>query len=193
MKKLFIIALAGVFSVSLNAQKIKVTSGSLSALAGVKEVGVIFDYSEMRVGKKSEDSYVLEKVAKYNEKEPGRGDQWAKSWTNDREARFEPNFFELINKYGKNWTFSKGKKDVYLKFHTIYTEPGWNIGISRSNAIINAVITVYSGGSEVAEITMIGAAGRTFGGYDFDTGVRISECYALAGKSLGKFLVKKAK
>jgi hypothetical protein len=32
------------------------------------------------------------------------------------------------------------------------------------------------------------ALGRTHGGYDYATGDRIKECYAVAGKKIGKFI-----
>ena len=36
----------------------------------------------------------------------------------------------------------------------------------------------------IAKINVENAKGRTFGGNDYDTGVRIAECYADAGKYL---------
>jgi len=45
----------------------------------------------------------------------------------------------------------------------------------------------------IAKISIDDVAGQTFGGYDFDTGVRLQESYAKAGKELGKFLRKKLK
>ena len=42
----------------------------------------------------------------------------------------------------------------------------------------------------IAKISIQKAPGRTFGGYDFDTGERIAESYADAGKALGKFIRK---
>lgn len=193
MKRFALLVMAGVCTLTLNAQKIKLTNGSLSALVGVKEVGVIFSYENMRVGKMTESEYLADRSAKYNEKEPGKGDQWKKSWVNDREARFEPKFIELLNKYGKNWTFKKGTAPVYIKFHTIFTEPGFNVGVMRKDAVVNGNIHIYSGNSEVATLTLVGAYGGVYGGFDFDTGVRISESYAIAGKGLAKFLAKKAK
>lgn len=195
MKKLAFLLLLGASSIALNAAgpKIKLQSGSLAPLSGVKEVGLVFDYSNMRVGKMSESAYVEEKSAKYNAKEAGKGDQWAKAWVNDREARFEPKFIELINKNSKLRSFQKGESNAYLKVHTIFTEPGFNVGVARANASVNMNIHVMVGGSEVALISIVGAYGYTFGGFDFDTGTRISEAYAVAGKYLGKFLDKKAK
>lgn len=193
MKKLSVLFIAGALSMALNAQKIVLRSGSLAPLKSVKEIGVTFSYNDMRVGKMSESEYLDKKGDDYNKKEPGRGDQWRKAWKDDRTNRFEPKFLELINKYGNNWKFTKGKSPIYIDVQTIYTEPGFNVGVARASAIINADVTVYSGDAEIAKLTIVKAPGATFGGYDFDTGVRIAESYAAAGKGLGKFFAKKAK
>ena len=38
----------------------------------------------------------------------------------------------------------------------------------------------------LAKLSVDDALGRTFGGNDYDTGVRLAEAYADAGKALGK-------
>ena len=77
---------------------------------------------------------------------------------------------------------------------TTFTEPGYNIGVWRGNAEINAEIIIVETADRkkiVAKIKMDKALGRTFGGYDFDTGLRIGEAYADGGKALGKFIKNK--
>jgi hypothetical protein len=44
----------------------------------------------------------------------------------------------------------------------------------------------------IAKISVERALGRTFGGYDFDTGERISEAYADAAKAIGNFIKKQS-
>jgi len=44
----------------------------------------------------------------------------------------------------------------------------------------------------LAEMTISNIPGRTAMGGDYDTGLRISEAYAMCGKALGSYLVKKA-
>ena len=41
---------------------------------------------------------------------------------------------------------------------------------------------------KIYTISVSNASGRTFGGYDYDTGLRLSEAYAVAGKRLGKYI-----
>lgn len=198
MKRTLVLFLgAALLSVGASAQKIKLVSGKLGFLASEKAVTIEYDYSNMGVGKfKNEEDYIDKKTAEYNEKEAGKGDQWAQAWKNDRATRFEPKFEELLNKNvaGFGPIFGKSQKsDVVMKVKTTFTEPGYNIAISSRPAMINLEITFSKGGEDKAKITLIGAPGTTFGGYDFDTGVRISEAYAKAGKSLGGFIVKTAK
>lgn len=198
MKRTLILFMgAALISAGASAQKIKLVSGKLGFLAAEKSIAIDYDYSNMGVGKfKNEQDYITKKTGEYNAKEPGRGDQWAQSWKNDRAARFQPKFEELLNKnvtgFGPVFGHAKGT-DVTMHVKTTYTEPGYNIVVSRAPAMINLEITFKKGGADVAKITLTGAPGNTFGGYDYDTGQRISEAYAKAGKELGKFIVKTAK
>ena|SRR5438067_10791290 len=181
------------FSATSMAQKVKLKDGDFSPLKSETTVNVEFTYNNMAVGKyKDEADYLERKKADYNKKEDGRGDNWVKSWVEDRKASFEPKFMELFEKYS---TLSESKTAKYtIIFNTYFTEPGYNIYISRENAKISgdAVIVETANRSKViATISVEKAPGRTFGGYDYDTGTRLSESYATAGKALGKFLKDK--
>ena len=185
---------------NVQAQKIKVTKGELSFLNGQASVLLEFNYSEMAVGKfDNEEDYIAKKVSEYNAKEPGKGDSWKESWVNDREARFQPKFAELLNNYTAkaNCNFDETNIDALytMIIKTVFTEPGFNVGVMRKDAMINVkVIFVERSNPDnvLAEMTIDKVPGRTAMGYDYDTGLRISEAYAKCGKSLGAFLVKKA-
>lgn len=193
MKKLFafstiLILLA--FSGNLKAQKIKITEGSIDAIKSESSLNMEYTYDSMKVGKYDHEAdYIAKKTEDYNKKESGKGDTWAKSWVDDRKYRFEPKFEELFTENSKK---TKDKKAKYtLIFKTIFTEPGYNVGISRKNAQIDAVVLIVETANRsnvVAKLKLDDALGRTFGGYDFDTGERLSEAYADAGKALGKYL-----
>ncbi|MCS6978637.1 MAG: hypothetical protein N2050_03075 [Flavobacteriales bacterium] len=195
MKKYFLFTISTAIAYSLSAQRIKVESGDLSFLKNVKSFKVSYDFSGMKVGKKTEDEYLNEKAAKYDKDEPGRGGKFKESWFRDRETRFYPKFEELFNDHGRKAGFSvsrtEGATDMVV--HTTFTEPGYNVGVSRMNASINLMVHFKQNGKELATISVTGAPGQTFGGYDFDTGVRIAEAYAKAGKELAGFLSKQAK
>jgi len=185
----------GLISVSSMAQRIKLIEGDLSPLKGETALGVKFLYENMKVGKFDQESdFVAKKTEEYNKKEPGKGDRWAKDWVRDREAQYEPKFVELFEKETE-MTISRKKPAKYtLVFKTTFIEPGWNVGITRKNAMINAEAWIVETANEkvIAKISVEKVPGHTFGGYDFDTGVRIAECYADAGKHLGKFIKKKS-
>ena len=176
------------------AQKIKLTEGNLSALKGQKSINLELTYNGVRVGKYADEKeYIEKKKAEYNKKEQGKGDQWEKDWYADRKGRFEPRFVESFILAGMS---AKQDAQYTLIFNTTFIEPGFNIGVARRNAYIDggAVLVATADKSKViAKLTVDKAPGRIYGGYDFDTGLRIQESYATAGKQLGRFIAKNAK
>jgi hypothetical protein len=198
MKKLFIALLIPMLAsgLILNAQKITVEKGSAGAVKGQKMLAT-FDYSNMAVGKfDKEDDYIAKKKDDYNKDEAGKGDKWAVSWKADREKRYEGRFEELFNKYGEKAGVSAFRSTTDAKFevniHTIFTEPGFNIGVMRKPAYIDAIVTFkdIASGQEVAVLKVDNCPGMDAMGYDFDTGVRIEESYAKLGKALAAFIAK---
>ena len=181
-----LIATAG----SANAQRLKLTEGSLDAIQSETSLNFDFTYDNMGVGKfEKESDYVAKKTEEYNKKEAGRGDNWAKAWVDDRKDKFEPKFIQLFAEYSGKTQSAKAK--YTLIFKTTFTEPGFNVGVMRKNAVIDGevwIVETANPSNIVAKITVDKALGRTFGGYDFDTGGRIMEAYADAGKALGKFV-----
>ncbi len=180
--------LMAVISLSSEAQRIKVTEGDLAFLNGQSSINTEFTYDNIRVGKyDKEEDYVNKKVEDYNKKEPGRGDNWKKSWVNDREFVFQPKFDELFSKHS-GLGINKNAKYTLI-FKTTFMEPGFNIYITRKNARIDADVWFVETGNKdkvLAKLSVDDALGRTFGGNDYDTGVRLAEAYADAGKALGK-------
>jgi hypothetical protein len=179
-------------SIATSAQKLKLKDGDLSVLKDQTSINFEFTYDNMAVGKfDTEKEYIDKKTEEYNKKEPGRGDNWAKNWVGDRKQQFEPKFIELFTKASE---LSESKTAKYtLIFKTTFTEPGFNIGVMRKNAKLNGealIVETADKSKVIATITVENALGRTFGGYDFDTGGRIAEAYADAGKALGKFVKK---
>jgi hypothetical protein len=190
MKKLTgLLLLSFLFGMHANAQRIKTTSGSDDILKSVNSINIEFTYENIAVGKyKNEQEYITDKTAEYNKKEAGKGDAWAASWKNDRVSRYEPKFLELFKTSSGMSIISDAKYTMIVK--TLSIEPGWNIGISRKNAEIDLeiwIVETANKSSKLASFTINNVPGGTAFGYDFDTGQRISEAYAKAGKSLGKF------
>ncbi|GLU56763.1 hypothetical protein Dfri01_62240 [Dyadobacter frigoris] len=174
-------------------------SGDVSVLSGEKTVNVQYDYSEFGVGKfATEKEYLDKKSAEYNAKEPGKGDEWKKTWVADRKNKYEPKFEELFNKgmEGKGLKAEPGTGAKYTFIvRTTYVEPGFNVGVMRKNAYLNYKIDIVesAGKKTVAEIILSNVAGGQFGGFDYDSGTRIAESYAKAGKILAAFLEKQLK
>lgn len=201
MKRLlFFSILLFVSAFVINAQKISILKGSVLPVKSQKIMRVTFDYSDMAVGKfDKEEDYLAKKTDEYNKKEAGRGDKWAVSWKSDRADRYEPSFEELFNKYGGKADMSVSRitteAQVEMNVHTIFTEPGFNVYVTRKPAMINAIITFknISTGEEIAVLKLVGAPGTSMGMGDYDTGVRISEAYAKLGKSLAAYIVKQKK
>jgi hypothetical protein len=190
LKSALLLCLMAGLSLSVLAQKIKKKEGSLDVLKNETSINVEFTYDDLSVGKyKKEQDYIDAKTAEYNKKEPGRGDNWAKSWIADRENRYEPDFIKLFTENSGMSVSDKGK--YTLIFHTTSIEPGFNIGITRKNAYIDAEVLIVETANKsnvIAKISVDNSPGRTAFGYDYDTGERISEAYAKAGKSLGKYI-----
>ena len=184
-------------------QKIVKTSGDakLAFLKGQKSINIEYDYSEMGVGKyKTEEAYLEEKAAERNEKEAGSGDKWKESWTTSRDRVYHPKFEELFNKglSGKGVTGARGMEDAQytLIVKTTFTEPGFNIGITKKSASINVeYIFVETGNHDnvLAKFVQNGVPGAQAMGMDFDTSTRISESYAKAGKMLAGYIAKQLK
>ena len=201
MKKaiLFMSAMVCVlFTLQVSGQKIKVESGSFAALKDISNVEVEYVYDNMKVGKLNEADYIQKKTSEYNDKEPGSGDRWLVAWESDRDARFHPRFEEEFNNQMKsrkvNLKVDKYEDSKYMLIvNTTFTEPGFNIGITRKNASVNLEVYLVETGdpdNAIGKISIMNSPGRDAMGYDFDTGYRIQEAYAKAGKELAYYLWK---
>ena len=81
-------------------------------------------------------------------------------------------------------------------FKTTRTEPGWNVGVMRVPAYIDAevwFVETANPDNVLAKISIKNSPGRDAFGMDYETGLRLQESYAKAGKSLGGFLKGKLK
>jgi len=176
------------------AQKIKTTEGDPSVLKNESNINIEFTYDSISVGKfADEKDYIKKKTDEYNAKEAGKGDTWAKNWINDREARYQPKFIDLYTLTSSK-TISKDAKYTLI-FKTRSIEPGYNIAGGmmiggRKSASVDAevwIVETANRSNRIAVITVDNAPGGTWSGYDYDTGSRISESYAISGKKLAKY------
>jgi hypothetical protein len=195
-QKLILLALALVMAGTAMAQKVKLREGNLSPLKGTSKLSVRYTYDGMTVTTKNrdEDEFIQDKRDEYNKKEAGKGDAWAAAWKADRQKRYEPQFKEQFDKQSGMEVGNFPDAMYTLIFKTTHTETGYNIGISRRNAYIDGEVWIVETANPdrvIAKISVDDCAGRQFGGYDFDTGERVKEAYAVAGKGVGKFIKKK--
>lgn len=196
MKNLLIIALLAI-SLGGFAQKLKLVEGDVKALKGQTSVNTEFTYDNMTIGRKgtAEKDYLAEKTKAYNDKEAGKGDSWAQKWVSDRQERFEPKFRELFTKES-GMNPADANATYTLIFKTTKTEPGFNIGITKQPAYIDGelwIVETQNKDKVVAKLTIVNVPGSQFGGFDFETGARLQECYAKAGKELGYYIAKNSK
>ncbi|MBC8033729.1 MAG: hypothetical protein H7Y03_06250 [Chitinophagaceae bacterium] len=173
----------------------------LSFLAGQSKFNIEYNYDKMMVAEATEETYKKEKIAKFNEKQPGKGERWADKWVNSRALTYEPMFEELITKYlykANGGVAAKKQTDakytIYVK--TINTDPGWNAVVMKRNprCVFEISFIEIATGKTKAK-GELKASGVLMGGsdWDFDPTNSIKECYAKAGKVVGKTIVKAVK
>jgi hypothetical protein len=180
-----------------NAQRITLKEGDLSIFKDVQSINTEFNYDSIHIDKfASEADYMVKRTAEFNSKEPGKGDSWAKEWITDRKDRYEPKFNELFEKSSGITVTAAKKEALYtLLFRTTRIEPGFfATGFVHHNAETDAEVWIVETATQkkIAVITVEKAPGRSTKLFvNYDTGVRIMECYAAAGKALGKFIKNK--
>ncbi len=200
MKKT-ITAVLFLFTVAMFGQKLKVQEGNIKNLSGITEYNLEFDYTDVQIPKyDSEEEFLADKAKKREEKEPGLGEKFKKTWFTDREEFYEPKFIESFNKrFTKGTIVNADKENTEAEYtmliHTTKLYAGYNVGIVRHNAEIDVIVTVF----ETANPDNVLFSGKYLDvqgsgamGYDFNSGYRISECYAKAAKSFAGYLKKKA-
>ncbi|QCX01459.1 hypothetical protein FGM00_15590 [Aggregatimonas sangjinii] len=198
MKKSIVLALV-MFSSLAFAQKLKVLDGDIKNLKDITTYNLEFDYTDVQIPKfDSEEDFLADKMAKREEKEAGGGEKFKKSWFGDREERYRPKFTESFNKRFDDGEVSVGVNpdaEYTMMVHSTRIYAGYNVGVVRRNAEIDAIITVFETANPdnvlfKGEYTR--AQGEGAMGYDFNTGFRISECYAKTAKTFAKYIKKKA-
>ncbi|MGB6153090.1 MAG: hypothetical protein WBG48_13990 [Pricia sp.] len=198
MKNFVALALLVLISTSTFAQKLKIQEGDLKNLKDIKVYTMEFDYTDVMIPKfDNEEDFLKDKMDKREEKEAGDGERFKKSWFDDRPDRYHPKFIESFNK-----RFDDGEvqvqedaADYTMKIHTTKIYPGYNVGIVRHNAEIDVTVSVYETGDD-SKVLFSGnykdVQGSGAMGYDYNSGYRISECYAKLAKTFAKDLKKRA-
>lgn len=198
MKKSILLAFVMVTSLAF-AQKLKVKDGDIKNLKEITVYNLEFEYTDVQIPKfDSEDDFLADKMGKREAKEAGGGEKFKKSWFGDREERYRPKFTESFNKRFGDSEVSVGANpdaEYTMLVHSTRIYAGYNVGVVRKNAEVDAIITIFETANPdnvlfKGEYTR--AQGNGAMGYDFDTGFRISECYAKLSKTFAAYIKKKA-
>lgn len=198
MKNFATLAILLLISTTSIGQKLKVAEGDLKNLKDIKVYAMKFDYTDVQIPKfDNEVAFLEDKMDKREEKKAGDGERFKKSWFDDRPNRYHPKFIESFNKRFDDSTvqIQEDEADYTMKVHTTKLYPGYNVGVIRHSAEIDVTITVFETGNE-SNILFSGSYKDVKGagafGNDYDSGYRISECYAKAAKTFAKDLKKRA-
>lgn len=184
------------------AQKTKIESGDLKALAGQKEINVEFDYSNLKLMKDNltESQYVEERAKELNEKN-NTGDIWKKKWEASKELTWNPKFLELINVVSKKEKMNVSfKEDLSSAKYTLIVEvvwiyPGWDVAMMKQPAKVTTnlkFVETANRSNVVAVVSSANAPGDQWGS-NFSNESRIGEGFAKTGKTLAKLLAKNLK
>ncbi len=201
MKK--VLAILFLFSsVFVSSQNMDIVKGDFSFLNGQKEINTEFDYSKLTLMKDkiSEEQYISTRVADLNEKVKGNGEIWKKKWHSAKDGIWSAKFLELVNV-----VLSKDKKDLMFQegltsakytliVEAVWIFPGWDVMMMKQPAKVTTnlkFVETANKSNVVLEITSENAPGDQWGN-QFSNETRIGEGFAKTGKSLGKFLIKKA-
>jgi hypothetical protein len=194
VKVLTVVLLISTFAIG---QKLKVNEGNLKNLKDIKSYSVKFDYTDLQIPKfDNEEDFLKDKMDKREEKKAGDGERFKKSWFDDRPNRYHPKFIESFNKRFEDGAVQVKESEAKytIKIHTTKMYPGYNVGIVRHNAEIDATIVVYET-ANTSNILFSGSykdvQGNGAFGYDYNSGYRISECYAKLAKTFVKDLKKR--
>jgi hypothetical protein len=198
MKNLVALIVLSIFSTLAIGQKLKVQKGDIKNLKDIKIYAMEFDYTDVQIPKfDNEEAFLKDKMDKREEKKPGDGERFKKSWFDDRPNRYHPKFIESFNKRFDDATIQvqEGEADYTMFVKTTKLYAGYNVGIVRHNAEIDATVTVYETANP-SNILFSGSykdvQGNGAMGYDFNSGYRIAECYAKLAKTFTKDLKKRA-
>jgi hypothetical protein len=166
-------------------------SGDITYLTGVKAVNIVYDYTDLGVGAfRKEEDYIKKHSEEMEKKEKGSSEKFKKDWVDARRRRYEPKFEEMFKKVGMKEIGMDGSNigtanDYTLVVHTVFIEPGTNIGIYKKPAYVDMECTFKDkAGKELCVFYIKNAIGSQMMGMDYAVEARVVESYAKAAKML---------
>jgi len=177
------------------SQKGKVLQGDWKSISNIMKYDLEFNYSNVAIPEfEKELDYINQKIKEKEEDKPGTGEIWKQKYFSDRENHFEPKFITSFNKRDEqkvNKDFDEATYIMKVVIDRSYN--GWNVGVMRKPARIDATISIYSkaDNSQVFSVAYEDVRGADAMGYDFESHVRVAEAYAKLAKSFMRDLKKK--
>ncbi|WP_128331051.1 hypothetical protein [Apibacter sp. HY039] len=176
----------------INAQKMEVLSGDFNFLKNVKEINVVFDYSDVTFYRKKmpESQYIQLRSDQVEAKETT--ENWQQTWNEYKEIKFPDKFFASANKYiePNTITFTKNSQSPYtLIIKTIWIRPGSAI----LQALVSTTLHFVETNNPSKELLVISSKEAPGKSYAIHRNIIISEGYAMTGKKLANLLNKKIK
>jgi len=195
MKKIILSSLAVLMTMTMFSQKGKVLEGDWKSISDIQKYDLEFDYSNVAIPEfEKEIDYINQKIKEKEEDEPGTGEIWKQKYFSDRENHFEPKFATSFNKRDDQ-KVSKDFDDAthIMKVVVNSSYNGWNVGVMRKAARIDATISVYNkaDNNQIFSVAYEDVRGADALGYDFESHVRVAEAYAKLAKSFMRDLKKK--
>jgi len=197
MKEIKILALSAVLVFTGLAVKAQHFEGgaTFAFLIGQTKLNVEYNYDSMMVGDKTEEQYIKEKKAIYEEREQGRGKLWEENWINARKLIYEPKFEELLNKYlGKGKAgITAGQKVSDAKYTMLVKMVSIDIGFnairfSNPSRCLFEITFMETDTKKLVAKGTLKAEGAA--GFDVSQSGGMRECYAKAGQLIGRNISK---
>lgn len=180
----------------MSAQKMRILSGDLTGLKGIKSYNIKFSYDSLTIGiSVPEQTYLADIKERWEQREPGKGVYFVKLWFSDRKELYEPNFVKNFERFSAIQLYDSTAKYTLL-VKTKRTEGGWSVGILSNPGEIDGELWIVESADNTKVKARIGFykfSGSEFYGGDFEMTNRINSAYALAGKGLGYFVKGKSK
>src|SRR5690606_25961428 len=199
MKKSVLLMLCMAVSISVLAQKQKITSGDLNFLSGQKNFNVEFDYSNLKLLKDNlpEAEYIENRSNELNEKSDGNGDTWRQKWESAKSGIWETKFMESLRKgtNKKGATFKQGLEDAKytLVVDVVWIYPGWDAAVMKQPAKVTTVLRFVETDNRdnvLVEVSSKDAPGDQWGN-NFSNESRIGEGFAKTAKTFAGLIAKK--
>ncbi|MCR6642305.1 MAG: hypothetical protein NVV82_25795 [Sporocytophaga sp.] len=173
----------------------KKTDG-ISFLKDQSKLNIQFNYEGMLIVDKPEGTFLTEKQNEKNAKEPGAGDRWFIAWQHNKTDDFPRRFKVLFNKYIAKKPLravSDSTVEYTLIIKTLKMDPSlYSGGGHNAHADLEFLFVKTTEPEKILCKLRLKEVQGSAGFASFDEGLRMQECYAVAGRLIAKYIIKNA-